>query len=501
MSASHHGVDAFAVEVEVDLAPGVPSYVTVGLPDTAVKESQSRILAALKNSGFEAPIKKITVNLAPADIRKEGTSFDLPIAVAMLSAQGIVPSDKLENLYMIGELALDGRVKSIRGALSVSIAVKQNGGTLLLPSINAKEAAVVNGVKVIPVETLTQAVEWLSGEVDIQPARAGTFQLDAHCDDELDFMEVKGQAHVRRSMEVAVAGGHNVLMVGPPGAGKSMIARRLPTIMPGWSLEEAIETSRIHSVAGAMPEGASILNRRPFRAPHHTISTGGLVGGGGANSIYPGEVSLAHYGVLFLDELPEFRRSALEALRQPLEDGLVVISRATSSVTFPSRFMLVCAMNPCPCGYSTDPIRECSCAHAQMTRYRQKISGPLMDRIDIQVEVPSVKFRELQSNDDNEPSSLIRERVMKASNMQNERFSKSKIFKNSEMTNRHIKKYCEINRQSQLLLKNAMEKLGFSARGYSRTLKVAKTIADLAGTESISTEHIAEAIQYRLLPL
>ena len=497
LSASHVGIEAFPIEVEVDLTPGAFFYVTVGLPDTAVKESQNRILAALKNSGFETPIKKITVNLAPADVRKEGTSFDLPIAIAMLAAQGFVPEEKLENLYILGELALDGRVKEVRGALSVSVAVKNMpDAVLMLSKFNAKEAAAVDGARVLPVENLAQAVAWLNGETEIEYAKGGEVSFSAPVHDDVDFSEVKGQPHVRRAMEVAVAGGHNVMMVGPPGAGKSMIARRLPTIMPGWSLEEAIECSRIHSVAGFISGGGGILLHRPFRSPHHTVSDAGLVGGG-HSPITPGEVSLAHYGVLFLDELPEFRRSALEVLRQPIEDGRVVISRATSSVTFPARFMMVCAMNPCPCGYATDPRRECICTPPIINRYRQKISGPLLDRIDIQVDVPAVDYKELRSDADSEDSASIKGRVAEALGRQSKRFARSHVFRNSEMSNRQVKSHCKLDAAGEKLLKNAMDRLGLSARAITRALKVARTIADLAGEETIVPEYIAEAVQYR----
>ena len=487
------------MEVEVDLTPGAFFYVTVGLPDAAVKESQNRILAALKNSGFDAPVKKIPVNLAPADVRKEGSAFDLPIALAILSAQGIVPAEKLKNVYITGELALDGRVKPVRGILSISVAVRKLGGAaLLVPAENGSEAAVVEGVPVIPVENLAQAVAWLNGEIEIPLARAQIPPLEVFEHDETDFSEVKGQHLVRRAIEVAAAGGHNVLMIGPPGSGKSMIARRLSTILPGWTLEEAIETSRIHSVAGLLGANTSLLTRRPFRAPHHTVSDAGLVGGG-HSPVQPGEVSLSHYGVLFLDELPEFRRSALEVLRQPLEDGRVVISRATSSVTFPARFMLVCAMNPCPCGYATDPLKECKCTHVEIRRYRRKISGPLLDRIDIQVEVPAVKYHDLKSEGESESSRDIRARVEKAQKRQEARFAKSRIYRNAEMGPRQTKSFCRVNAESEQLLKMAMERLGLSARAYTRTLKVARTIADLAGCDDIRTEHVAEAIQYRAL--
>ena len=493
------------MEVEVDLTPGVFSYVTVGLPDAAVKESQNRILSALKNSGFNVPIKRITVNLAPADIRKEGSAFDLPIAVAILAAQGVISPDRLSNTYLVGELALDGRVKPVRGALSISVAVRDNGhGTVITPAENSREAAVVEGVEVIPVENLAQAVAWLNSETEIIPAVPDLAGTNAVYRDEVDFLDVKGQQHVRRAIEVAAAGGHNVLMIGPPGSGKSMIARRLPTILPTWTLDEAISSSRVHSVAGLLPHGMSLLPHRPFRAPHHTVSEAGLVGGG-HNPVLPGEVSLSHYGVLFLDELPEFRRGALEVLRQPLEDGHVTISRASHSITFPANFMLLCAMNPCPCGYATDPAKECRCTPPQINRYRQKISGPLLDRIDIHIDVPSVKYQELKSEVDCESSGSIRDRVEAAHKIQNERFSAQnsgkksakKTFRNSDMGPRQIKKYCALGEQSEKLIRNAMDRLGLSARAYMRTLKVARTIADLAGTENIETEHVAEAIQYR----
>jgi magnesium chelatase family protein len=499
-SAYHLGIEASPVEVEVDLTPGAFHYVTVGLPDAAVKESQNRILAAMKNSGFEPPIKKITVNLAPADVRKEGSAFDLPIALAMLAAQGIIKKEKLKNIFAIGELALDGRVKPVRGILSVSIAVKkQKDALLLVPSENAAEAAVVEGVSAIPADNLAQAVSWLNGEISIARAQAVMPSWDAETEDDLDFAEVKGQQHVRRAIEVAAAGGHNILMVGPPGSGKSMIAKRLPTILPAWSLEEAIESSRIHSVAGVLGKDAPVLAKRPFRSPHHTVSDAGLVGGGN-NPVMPGEVSLAHYGVLFLDELPEFRRSALEVLRQPLEDGQVVIARASSSVSFPARFMLVCAMNPCPCGYATDPAKECKCSALEIRRYKRKISGPLLDRIDIQVDVPAVKFHEIKGDGAQaESSAQVRERVESAHERQTKRFAKSRIFRNSEMGSRHMKSYCKLGEDSEQLLKLAMERLGLSARAYARTLKVSRTIADLAGSEDILAEHVAEAIQYRAI--
>jgi magnesium chelatase family protein len=498
LSAYHVGIEASTVEVEVDLTPGPFHYVTVGLPDAAVKESQNRILAAMKNSGFEPPIKKIVVNLAPADVRKEGSAFDLPIALAMLSAQGIIKKERLKDVHVIGELALDGRVKPVRGILSVALSVKRTKGALLLvPADNAAEAAVVEGVSTVPIENLAQAVGVLNGEISVPLAQTPPPRLRAASEDDHDFSEVRGQHHVRRAVEVAAAGGHNILMVGPPGSGKSMIAVRLPTILPSWTLEEAIETSRIHSVAGLLTRDAPMLSARPFRAPHHTVSDAGLVGGG-HNPVMPGEVSLAHYGVLFLDELPEFRRSALEVLRQPLESGHVVIARANSTVSFPARFMLVGAMNPCPCGYSTDPAKECKCSAVEIRRYRRRISGPLLDRMDIQVEVPAVKFHDLRSDGaESESSADIRKRVEAAMERQSARFARSRIYRNAEMGNRQIKLFCKIGPESEQLLKLAMERLGLSARAWSRTLKVSRTIADLAGSYEIKTEHVAEAIQYR----
>ena len=500
-SASHLGIDGFTVEVEVDLTPGTFHYVTVGLPDTAVKESQNRILSALKNSGFEPPIKKITVNLAPADVRKEGSAFDLPIALAILAAQGLIPAAKIKNLYLTGELALDGRVKPVRGTLSKAVAVRDSGPEedtiFITPTDNGREAAVVDGITVIPVKTLADCVAYLNDELDIPPAEPELIQEDFIPPGMPDFSDVKGQSAARRAVEVAVAGGHNILMIGSPGAGKSMIAKRIPGIMPGWSLGEAIDISRVHSVADLMPPGRSLISGRPFRSPHHTVSDAGLVGGGN-NPINPGEVSLAHHGVLFLDELPEFRRSALEVLRQPMEDGELVISRASYSVKFPADFMLVAAMNPCPCGYLSDPVKECRCTPPSINRYRQKISGPLLDRIDIHIDVPTVKYKEISDNSDSEPSAAIRERVAKARELQQARFGgNSKIIRNGQMGSREIKEYCQLTPDGEKLIRSAMERLGLSARGYTKTLKLARTIADLEGETNISTPHLAEAIQFR----
>jgi magnesium chelatase family protein len=502
-SAAVYGIDAIQVEVEVDLAPGSPYYSTVGLPDAAVRESQNRVMAALANSGFEAPIKKVTVNLAPADLRKEGSLFDLPIALALLSAEGII-KDGLDGAIIIGELALDGRVKPVRGALPVAILARDLGlKRILVPAENAAEAALVDRIDVIPVTSLPQAVEYLTGRVDIAPVvHSAEMFLRKEDEHAPDFSEVRGQGSVKRALEVAAAGGHNLLMIGPPGSGKSMMAQRLPSILPDITFEEAIETTKIHSICGALREGEPMVTIRPFRSPHHTISDAGLIGGGTSPS--PGEVSLAHNGVLFLDELPEFNRSALEAMRQPLENGDVTISRAVMSLTFPSRFMLAAAMNPCPCGYFTDPARECTCSSLSVRKYRSRISGPLLDRIDIHIEAPAVKYQEMVEAPEGEPSALIRARVNKARLVQLARFRAMSpggppIYSNAQMTSRQIKSICVLDQAGRALLKMAMEKLNLSGRAHDKALKVARTIADLEGAEAIRPEHVAEAVQYRSL--
>ena len=499
LSSAVIGIDAYLVEVEVDITQGLPTFTTVGLPEASVKESKERVKSAINNSGYTFPPDRITVNLAPANIKKEGTGFDLPMALGILSATGIVPQEIISRYLVLGELSLDGRIKPVYGSLPMALAAKQAGYPgIVVPFDNRREASVVRDISVYPVKTLSQIVDFFRGIIRISQEKADLTEI-FRSDNvyENDFSEVLGQEHAKRALEVAAAGGHNLFMIGPPGSGKTMLAKRVPTILPSLTFDEAIETTKIFSVIGMIGKGQSLITQRPFRSPHHTISDAGLIGGG--HIPRPGEVSLAHNGVLFLDEIPEYKKHVLEVLRQPLEDLQVTISRAASTITYPSSFMLVTAMNPCPCGYFSDPKHECRCSYQQIRRYRSKVSGPLMDRIDIHVEVPAVPYRDLKNAHQSASSAEIRGRVATARDVQTKRFSRSKIFCNAQMNSRHIKKYCTIDDASSRLLEAAIDKLGLSARAYNRVLKISRTIADLADRDAIDIEHISEAIQYRSL--
>lgn len=490
------GIDAYVVDVEVDVSAGLPSFSIVGLPDTAVQEARERVRSAIRNSGYEFPVKRITVNLAPADIKKEGSSFDLPIALGILCATEQLVNDRMDSYMFTGELSLDGTLRRVNGVLPMALQCKQSSmNVFVVPKANGSEAVLVKEIKVYAFDKLSEVVEFLNGNLNAEPCKENSPLLLSESIFKEDFAEVKGQNHAKRALEIAAAGGHNVIMVGPPGSGKTMLAERMPGILPPLTWDEAIDITKLFSCAGLLKENISLVTVRPFRSPHHSISHAGLVGGG--TYPRPGEISLSHHGVLFLDEFAEFHRDVLEVLRQPLEEGSVTISRAAATLTFPASFMLIAAMNPCPCGFFSDPVKTCTCTPLQIQRYLKKISGPLLDRIDIHVEVPRLEIEKLISRETGESSKNIRERVTHARKRQIERLKNDGVYTNARMKTRHLKKYCLLNEDSRALLKSCIESLGLSARAYDKILKVSRTIADIEGSEEIQIHHVAEAAQYR----